>query len=234
MSRLLLLTLLVSAVSAQQAPRIGVVRDDSGRLQRVVGLAGSFVVQNDDLHVLAAASSGREAILKTAEELIITDGDGRRLTALSAPPGPANFAFAKDGSAALVWFASTRELCRLPSGRPLPWQPSGEVVAIGWPNRAIVRREDRLWLLDGAIEVPLQGLEAPAALLADGRIVASRGASVVVIGLDGGEREIFLEANPSRLEVMGEQWIAIAAGDHSYALRLSSEPTVYLLPRSAQ
>ncbi|HBY64679.1 MAG TPA: hypothetical protein DEH78_33075 [Solibacterales bacterium] len=235
MRRTLCLLLLAAGLPAQQAPHVGLLRDDAGKLQRVMGLAGSFVVQDEPRgDVLSAAFSGREALLKTADRLLVHNGQGRPLLDLPAPPGEALFAFTRDGAAALVWFASTRELCRLPTGQALRWEPGGEVLAIAWPRRAVVKRDGELWLIDREIEVPLHGLQAPAALLTDGSIVVTRHAALLLIAPDGSEREIPLESAPDRIETIGEDWLAVRAGGDWFALRLTPEPRLYPLPRSAR
>ena len=145
--RLLLFIAFAAALPAQTVsrPSIGIVLDPNGDLRSIQGVFSNLLPaapvwalarQSKPPYVSAAFSESAGAV-KTADRVLLTDGQARFRFALSAPEGPALFTFAADGAPRWVYYPSTAEYEDLASGVVLDARPSGdEVLALATTDSA--------------------------------------------------------------------------------------------------
>ncbi|MDW8129954.1 MAG: hypothetical protein RMI94_05345 [Bryobacterales bacterium] len=250
MSRLAVL-LMVAASWAQvepTPPRVGFLVDREGRLRAVTGVAGNFVLGEALMEgVLSAASSRTWVAAKLEREVVLLDSAGVLRARLVAPPGPALFAFDREGVPSLAYFAGERLLCRLGTeGIEAVRTLDEELAAIGWLDEerflAAVRRGGRLELVEfthapgspgNLIErLPWNG---PVLILDRGRILAGEGRQIHLRRGDGTLETFALPATVTDLNPMGGEWVGIAtAGAGRFALRLGEgQRAVHALPEAA-
>lgn len=125
-----------TALAQLRAPVTGVVRDKTGALRPLVGVAGALIAGEPiATGVLSAAFSGTAGLAKTDGEVLVFDSE-RILERKPAPAGPAVFQFSKDGKPALACFPATGELWR--------WTSEGISVESGseWPAQMDRIRRD--------------------------------------------------------------------------------------------
>ncbi|MEK7408831.1 MAG: hypothetical protein AAB225_27520 [Acidobacteriota bacterium] len=249
MFRLVASLLLCAAATAAQPslgpPSLGCLRDEQNRLRPVLGVAANFMVGEPwQAGVVAAACSGRFALVKLSGALLLLDESGLPLARWDAPAGPALFAFAAGGDPSLVWFPRAAALYRWRGGliEPVAVQADAlgpDVTAIapaaGDRMMAIMSGPDGLWLRSISLatgqvewEERVHPRAAPALLRPDGTLLLLDNAELVVRGGDSAERRIPLPFPASALEPLGEEWVAVG---RVLALRLRDQGAeIYRLP----
>lgn len=248
------LSALLYAQPALDPPRIGFVQDSRHAVYPVNGLAGNFLLGEAAWRgIVSAAFSGSFGLLKTDSKLLAVDRRGKTLGSVDAPPGPALFAFAHDGSPALAYLPESRTLLvwREGSFAPVRLDPvlpgSGKVLAIGLADARqaalVVEREDGLWELRVRLatagvtsQVALIGVTGPLLLLANGGLIYAETGAVVLRNPDGPEKRIPARL-PSKLafQQMGGDWIAVRdlAGRRAFAVCVTGgREQSYVLPEA--
>lgn len=226
-----------------EAPRIALLRDSSGRLRPLWGVAGNMVAGEPLLDgVVSAECSGGWCLVKREQELLLLDQAGQQRLRWQAPPGRALYAFDASGDPALVYFQGTRQLCRIAGDSLVPVAAFGEeLLSIGWAEQgraqAVVEAGECLALiaidLDSGITEHWQALPAArtALLLPQGGLVMAV-ASDLVLCREGAEKRLPLPSPPAELWRLSEDWIALRLeGDSSLrAVRLGNleDGLVYL------
>lgn len=241
------LLLFCAALAAGQtisAPLVAVFRDDTQHLQHAFGIPGSLSVPalhgSEPSAVWNSAFTGRSGMTKTAQQLLVLDRTGAVANSFEAPEGDALFAFWRDGTPALVFFAQTGEVWRVNSDGLLgSAMPTGglvdEVFAIdpapGGVRLVARNGEDfflaRMKFASGEIveRKPLPALTAALVigqqlLLADAEGLFLRGASgeltrvATTVDLSGGIRE---------LQRVGADLARVALQDEAYLLRITAD-----------
>lgn len=249
--RLLAFVLFASAAIAQPAiapPLAGTVRDSSGNLHTVIGVAGNFVVIDSGIsNVLSAAFSGSAGLVKTGSELLVLDATGQIAARYDAPgSGRALFAFDASGAPALAYYSGA--LFRFDNNelKPIDWTGEAVSIALAGPQSAsaIVRRNGQLWnvrltLSTGDIqnETAIGDVVGPLLLLPDGRLLFTRDSSIVVRESSGVERLVPAGFEIDFFEQMGRDWIAVreSAGGRLFALRITPQDlSLYQIPEVTQ
>ncbi len=231
MKAFLTIIVMTSAVCGQSSltpPEIGFVQDCRGALRPVRGLAGNFLVDRaGSPRVVSAAFSGSFGLVKSDSALAVIDKQGREITRVDAPRGPALLAFSADGRPALAYFEQSVSLVRW-DGREFQSVHldaaalKGEsVVAIAasipYVARFVVKREGELWELDvrtdtGALvsQMALPGIAAPVLLLPSGDLVHANSRGFVIRDRDGSEKQVVARL-PQKftLHQMGLAWVAV-------------------------
>ena len=258
MRRALLFGLLAAGVGFTQLgpPRLGFVRDASGSLRAVIGVAGNFVLGSDLLGDLRSVGfSGRIGIATTDAELLVFDTRGQTVHQREIQGGEAHFAFDRGGRAALACVISTGDLFRWPS--PDRWKSptmqraawscrdvDGELLGLGQPRPGVVsmavRRGDSVWMVhrrweDGLVrfETMLPGVSEPLFIDPAGTVVYVDASELVVRRIDGSEQRLPRPFAVEAFEWMGGGWIRVRAASDGpgAALRLDGEaPKLYRLP----
>ncbi|MGD0298214.1 MAG: hypothetical protein ABSE86_13970, partial [Bryobacteraceae bacterium] len=176
-----LLALLSSAGWAQRSlapPQVGFMQDSQGGIRPVTGLAGNFLVgRAASTGIVSAGFSGAFGMLKSDSALTVIDQQGRAITSVDAPAGPALFAFSIDESPALAYFQQSKTLAVWDGHtfHTVPLETDDTVLSISSPTALIVQRDSGLWelgvdLATGAIvwQTALPGVTAPVLMLASG------------------------------------------------------------------
>ncbi len=250
MARILLLAAFSAAWAFSQAhlsvPHLGLVRDASGRLLALRGLAGNFLWGEPVLEgVRAASSSGSWTLAKLETELLLLDADGTVAARWPAPPGSALFAFTASGEPALVYFSKTGELWRLAREGLQPLGDAGQhVVAIGLADAEhavlIERSRDGLGmrtisLVTGSVEHEILSAESfgPALVTPDGRVVYVQGEQLRVRERGAPEHSLPMPAPVQFLAQISCEWIEARLEENGgrMALRLrAGDIGLYRLP----
>lgn len=249
----------VSAAWAQTSiapPQAGFMQDGENALRPVYGIAGNFLLGDAaSFGVVSAAFSGSFGLLKTDSTLSVTDWRGKTSASQDAPQGPAMFAFAADGSPALVYYPSVNLLLAWNGGAfrfiMFDWSafPASAVRAIAQPDfghaAMIIQRDDGLWdvriiLATGEIDsqTALPGVSAPVLMLQTGELVYAGATGFVVRRTDGSETRVDAQvpANLS-LQQMGDGWIQVRDLDGCGQLALRITPGregLYILPEAGR
>jgi hypothetical protein len=249
------------AQTALSPPQIGYVQDGARAVHPVYGIAGNFMVGSAvPGAVVSFASSGSFQLVKTDSAVITLGRLGQVAASMSAPPGPALFAFAQDGTPALAYLPAANELFEWSGGafQAVTFDPGsleeGEVVSIAAPDPThaafIVQRGDILWdvrvlVATGGVDSQsaLAGVNAPALMLASGDIVYAavpgRGRSltrpnIVIRGADGSEVELPADLPAGfSLAQMGNGWVelrGIGVGSQFAIRTTAGHAGVYRLP----
>jgi len=255
MKRLIFALTLVTAACAQPAlapPQVGFIQDSENALRPVFGIAGNFILGDAiSQGITSSAYSGSLVLLKTDSAIVATDVQGQVLQSMDAPPGPALFALYKDGSPAFAYLESVNLL--------FEWCGSGfqmvrfdgnlfladSVLSIFAPDALhvgfLVRRGGDL--LDVRIAVDsgesdsqatINGVTAPALILASGDIVYADADGLVIRRADASE--VHLNAQlPSgfSLAQMGAGWVALTdfGSGAQFAVRVTpGREGIYTLP----
>ena len=129
---LFILSSLAWAQSGITPPLAGIVRGADNKVRALAGVPGNFLAPlPGGEEAVGYAFSGRFALRKTANEILTLDADGKIVTRLPAPAGPALFAFHPAGEPALAWFPDIREMWRLgPVPERVPFEFDGDIFSI--------------------------------------------------------------------------------------------------------
>ncbi len=231
----------VWAQSGIVAPRAGCVRDRSGSLRTVYGVASVFLPGPAiRTGLLSAGCSDQLAAAKTAASVEVRDANMRLLGRWRAAAGPARFAFPRSGSAVYVYLPASRELqCFEPKRGPHTVAAGtafdGEALAVAVPDArhltAVVQREDglrlmRVLLANGHVEqdLPLDDVALPVFLATDGAIVYTEGREAVIRRANGVEHRLALPGTALAIEPMGPDLAAIAVANRPAPLALRLIP----------
>ena len=245
-NRILLSVIAMACLARAQAPetpRLGWLRDASGMLRPLQGIAANFVTgQARESGVLSVASSGTWALAKTARELIVFDPAGTETGRLAAPEGNALLAFALNGEPAAAFFPETGLLLLWSGGRfeTAGWQPGGdeEVLAVAGAISFLVRRGDAVWRVDRAVpdgqvtrEQALPGVGAPALLRPDGSVLYADGRALVLRSPEAAEQRVELPGAVTALNELYGDWVCARLADRQVAVSFSgARPRVFELP----
>ncbi len=246
-----LLSLMSTAAWSQHAlapPQVGFMQAGRGEIRPVIGLAGNFLVgRATSTGIVSAAFSGSFGMLKSDSALILIDLEGRAVTSVDAPPGPALFAFSIDGSPALAYFqqSKTLDVWDGHAFQTVALDIDEAVLSISLPAALIVQRATGLWelgfnLATGAIvsQTALSGITAPVLLLAGGRLVYRDAKGLVVRGEDGSEKHIAAHLPASfSFGQMGNGWIQVTdlAAGRLFAVNVQpGHEGYYILPEVRQ
>jgi hypothetical protein len=249
---LALMTVTAWAQTALAPPQIGFIRDSTGSLRPVYGIAGNFVLGNSTLaNVDDAAFSGTFGILKDPSTLTVVDRQGQVVGNQYAPAGPALFAFSASGAPALVYLPDASVLLQWSNGvfQQVPFVPSTTVVSIASVGAGqaalILQGDDGLWdlrlrLSTGEVlsQTALVGTTATAFMFATGDLIYGDANGIVVRKPDGSEKHIDAQLPATfRFQQMGEGWIQVSdlATGQQYAIRLTAGlEQFYVLPGTDQ
>ena len=241
------------AQSALGPPRLGFIQDH-GAVCPLNGIAGNFLPgKAAATGIVSAAFSGSFGFLKWDAALAVIDKQGHQILKVSAPTGPALFAFSENGSPALAYLEHGGSLRVWDGHRLQPVQLNAAalraqpVVAIAAPDSKlamfIVQREDGLWqlgirLATGAVvsQMALPGVTAPVLPLATGDLVYRDGHGVVIRHQDGSEKRIaaHLPKNVA-FSQMAEGWVQVTDLPTGRLSAVSVQPGLeryYLLPEA--
>ena len=217
-------------------PAVGMVRDSSGAMHAVVGVAGNFVLLDASgiANAVSASFSGSAGLVKTDSEVLVLDATGQIANRYDATAGPALFAFDSNGAPALAYYSGT--LFRFDNNAltPVNWTGDALSIALASPQSAlaIVRdahrlRSMRITLPTGDIEseTALSDVNGPVLLLANGGLLFTRDNDLVVRDASGAERLIPAGFKVDSFEIIGKEWIAVreAGGGRSFALRITDQ-----------
>jgi hypothetical protein len=186
-------------------------------------------------------------MLKSDSALTVIDQQGRTITSVDAPVGPALFAFSIDGSTALAYFQQSKTLAVWDGHafQAIALDIDDTVLSISWSAALIVQRDTGLWelgveLATGAIvwQTALPGVTAPVLMLASGGLLYRDAKGVVVRSVDGTEKHIAAHL-PARLAFgqMGDGWVQVTdlASGRMSALNIQpGHEAYYLLPEVRQ
>lgn len=239
------------AQSGVAPPLVGYIRDAERDLRPVLGVSGNFVLGDSVAHqVVSSAFSGSSGILKTESELKVFDRSGRITIGYPAPGGSAVFAFAGDGSPALIYFTETKTLFQLRDGRlesvPLDAnRVAGEVLSIAIESEAgavlTVRRGAALWrletnrysghILSERLSVIING---PVLSRQDGTILFFDEQGLVIRNSDQSETRFPMLTAGLGFEEIGEDWVDLrnAAGTAHASIQLRTG-RLYQLPAAS-
>jgi hypothetical protein len=239
---------LAAAQPALAPPAAGTLRDSSGSLHRVIGVAGNFIVDGDlgISNAVSAAFSESTGLVKTERELLVLDAAGQITGRYDAPVERALFAFGPDGAPALVYYAGTLMRFENNELKPVNWTGDAVAIALASPQSAvaIVRgdgqlRNVRINLTTGDIEseTALRDAGSPMLLVQSGGLLFTRDNNIVL--RDSGGVECLVQAGfeVDSFEPMGRNWIAVreAGGGRLFALRIAPESLeLYQLPEVSQ
>lgn len=191
MNRLITLTLLASlALPAQiAAPQVGYLRDRSGSLRTVLGVAGSLVLGDViEEHVVAAGFGSSEGFAKTSNELIVIS-QGTIVQRFDAPSGGAFFYFDAKGRATAVYFPEAQELWKVRKGG------FDREYNVYMPEPSARADQDEVVLRDGRrVRMPERVHEVEH--LGDGWFVAHCASTDYALRLD--DKEIVITQLPER------------------------------------
>jgi len=237
-------------------PQVGFAADPAGSFRPVYGLAGNFIWGDPAATgVVAAAFSYSFGLLKTDSSVIVTDRLGQAIASTNAPQGRARFAFSSDGQPALVLLPDSNTILQWTGAAfsQVSFDPSAvgakAILSIAAPDSdhaaLLIQRDEGLWnvrvlLSTGGVDsqIALPGLAAPAFLLADGTVVSSDTAGLVLQRPDGSQIHIPAQL-PDRywLQQMASDWLVLrdASSARQFAVRLTPHrEAVYSLPEVNQ
>jgi hypothetical protein len=246
-------TAISSAQSGLSPPLLGLVQDHNQILRLVHGIAGNFLLggaiqpRNDPEVALNWAFSGRAGMVKTADHLLLLDGNGA-VARSSAVPNSALFAFGTHGKDALYFIPETGELWRVGpqfdvrAPFSLDRGENARSIAIDGQSRATlaVCRGNELKLLSVDLTARTVARErdvgihaCPILLLLPDKLLYSQGEILVVRANDGEERRVKLPNRIGSFRQMGDRWIEIKAGTELFALQLTPGiPRLFRLPQT--
>lgn len=247
-------TFVLNAQSGIDGPSVGLVRDPSGAVRPVLGLAANFWLGKPvAVGVLSCGFSGRAGLLKTSSRLLVLDARGQTTATLDAPEGPALFAFSRDGAPSLVYYPLAGQIQRWVVGRlePIPLDTHaipGVVLALSYNGgpwaTLLVQRDRTIWKLTistftGFVRTrtAVPGIAAPVLLNGDGSLVYSTAHGVILRRADGSETPLAGPVSAAGLTRLGEDWILARepGNGRSFALRLTpGRERAYQLPEVAR
>lgn len=230
------------------APIAGTIRDTSGSLHSVVGVAGNFLVSDAAgiPDVLSSAFSASAGLAKTDGELLILDASGQISARFDAPPGPALFAFDAAGAPALAYCSGTLFSIDSNGLNTVNWTGDAVSIALSGPRSAtaIVRRDDRFWKVrfslstgDVESETVIPNAAGPILQLQNGDLMFTRGGDIVVRDASSVERLLTAGFPIDSFEPMGPEWIAVreTGATTLFALRVTARNIeMYQLPEVSQ
>jgi hypothetical protein len=145
MNRLLLLTTIFAAAAIAQlsSPRAGFVRDRSGALRPVLGIAGNFVTGDPIAEGVISAGFGKTVGYAKKESELLVLRSGEIVERMEAPRGEAIFYPDRRGEIAEIYFPETRELWRA--------QKSGfeKMLNVAFPHSTVTFDGDEISLASG-------------------------------------------------------------------------------------
>jgi hypothetical protein len=230
------------------APQVGFIQDSANALRPVYGLAGNFVLGDSiGANIEAVSFSGSFGMLKTTSALVVVDRQGQVIASQDAPTGPALFAFSRNAAPALAYLPNVNVLLQWSDGvfQQLPLDPPASVLSIAAvdPGQAalILQRDDGLWdvriLLSSGetiLQTALQGVAAPALMLATGELLYAGANGLVLRKPDGSEKHIDAQLPATfAFQQMGDGWIQVRdlATQQQYAVRITDgKEQFYALP----
>jgi hypothetical protein len=233
-------------------PLIGYFGDEAGGLRPVVGVSGSFLVQEAVLgDVRSFAFAGGFGLIQTGEELLLVDRAFGLVQRARLAAGESLLAVSPDGRFGAAYLQATEELCRLApaggSGLECVRFPAGGSVlslGIGAGRRVslLIERGGQLWLAEvdpetgeALREAVLAGVTAPALLLARGGILYARDGEIVVRDASGAETRLAAPAPVEGFQTMGDDWVRLrSAAGAVWVLRLGGAPELHRLPEKAR
>lgn len=231
-----------------EIPSAGLVRLPDGRISRVLGVAGAFVLDPvDGLGADRAAFSGKLLVSKNGGTVRVLDANLSPISESDAAQGTAVFGFSPDGTRAVAAYPGDG---RVSVFRGTEW---GDVPIDGsGVNSVALAADDSLWLIrdedgeliierrrisDGGIELraPLGATSAPALVLPDGSCLFVRGDAVLFRGARGSEHRLDTASDLTNFNIMGPSWIeAGTRSGRTYAIRTGPRIQVYELPGVSQ
>ena len=118
------------AVAQITQPQLGYMRDSSGALRPIFGIAAAATLGDPALdNVISFACSAKLCLAKTDAALVSVGSNGVE-ESIPAPAGPAIIAHAKQG--AWIYFSSTQQLTRWKEGAltAVDFSPDGRVLSL--------------------------------------------------------------------------------------------------------
>lgn len=243
----LLLTGAALAQTTLAPPLAGTIRDATGALHSVVGVAGNFVVLDAGIsNVVSAAFSGSAGLVKTDSQLLVLDALNNVQAAYDAPPGPGLFAFDAQGAPALAYYSGM--LYRIDSNGLAPVNWTGDVVSLAVVGPQWVTlisrnggelRNVRINLATGDAETGsgLADAGGPMLLLPAGGLLFTRDGAIAVRDSNGAERLLPAGLAVDYFEPMNSSWIAVreSGPGRLFALRITPRTLdLYQLPEVTQ
>jgi hypothetical protein len=237
-------------------PQVGFIQDQLASFRVIYGFACNFIAGDVSLkNVTSATFSGSFGLLKTDSAILITDAQAQIVATVSAPDGPALFAFSGDRSPALSFLIDSNELLHW-DGATFVQTPLDSAaleadaiwsIAAPDPDHAafLVERQGALWnvrvlLQTGEVDsqTALPGLAAPAFLLANGDVVSTEAAGLIVNKPDGSQVHIPAQLPQSfSLQQMGDGWLQLRdlSNARNFAVRVAkNREGFYALPEVSQ
>lgn len=221
------------------APQVGLITDANRSVRPVLGLAGNFLLgESLGEDCLSSASSGSFTLVKTSSSVLVFNRLGETMAALDVEDGPALFAFAADGSPALIFLPGSSALLTFQDGRLErsevdPDQLGGTVISVAAGGRFLVERADGIWQTDLAGQKFLAGVHAPAILTAREEVFWIDGQTLALRDLAGIERRLDLGFAGGSIQLLGSGWLQVNEQDSArqFAVRTTPErEQVYQLP----
>lgn len=230
--RFTFLFLSIATVAAAQIapPQLGFVVDHRQSLRPLVGLSGNLLLgPSAGEGVISAASSQTFVMIKTNPSLSILDTAGNLKYAITTSPGPALFAFCKNGDPALVWLPNENVLLQWNVDHLEPLNLTSEVLALA-PGRLVIQRGDTLYELDIATsnQTALPGVNAPVWLDPEGSLIYAEGTALV-----RPEGRLELGFKPRYFVPLGPGWLLVGevGTTRQFAVRITpGYEQVSLLP----
>ena len=220
------------AQSGLDHPQLGMMLDSSGAARLVFGLPGSIGMADPAAASVVSLGCSASCLMKTDSSLI-----GLHST-ISAPPGPALFAF--DSTGAFVYFVQSKRLARWQGGQltPVNYDVAGDILSIRSVNGApefAVRRGDGIDIVrSGSTIVDSLPRGARAVILFDRGVLYSTKEVVILRRADSSELRFPLTDARSFI-AMAADYIEIRAAASTFALRLTpGREKLFLLPETPQ
>lgn len=212
--KLLLNVLLFACAGTAQIaqPKLGAMLARDGSARPVSGVAGSVTLGDSVASGVVSMGCARAGCLFFQEPALIW------------------FDSANQQGSALIYFISTKQLVRWhnDSVSPIPFDVSGEIIAIG-DGLFAVRRRSGIWIVrDGDKIVLALPHDTRAVLLIGGEAVYATRHEVVL-----GDTRFAIE-NVESLTWLGENYVQARTRDSSYAIRIDpGHEQFFLLPELA-
>jgi hypothetical protein len=210
----ILLTFAISTCAWAQInrPSIGKMLDATGAERTVYGIAASVTLGDAEITGVLSQACGKNFCLAKTETSIVSSAG-----AVSAPAGPALFAFADD--TAFIWFPESRQVAQWQAGvlTTIDSTVDGEVLSIRASTGSVelaVRRQSGEWLVkpDGSV---VDSLFSPGPLmLIPGGVVYATHNEIVIRDL-----RIPLDRVTAFLQ-MAPGYLQVRAAGIDYALRV--------------